>query len=92
MPPPVPQAALVVPGTQVPLWQHWVEVQQEEAPHAVVPLGHAHVPFTHTCEPGHVTGVVPQTLLTQVRCWHWLVGVGQSVAVLQQFGIVACSH
>jgi hypothetical protein len=88
----VPQAALAVPGWQVPLWQHWVEVQQDEVPHAVVPLGHTQVPFTHTCEPGHVTGVVPQTLLTQVRCWHWLVGVGQSVAVLQQFGIVACSH
>jgi hypothetical protein len=88
----VPQAPAVLPGWQVPLWQHWAEVQQEEEPHAVVPLGHTHVPFKHTREPGHVTGVVPQMLLTQVACWHRSVGVGQSVAVWQQPGIGWCSH
>ncbi len=27
----------------------------------------------------------PQTLLMQVACWHWLVGVRQSLALRQQF-------
>ena len=66
VPPPVPQAVAVLPAWQVPLWQHSVDEQQEEVPHALVPAGHTHVPFTHTSEPGHVTGSVPQTLLTQV--------------------------
>ena len=79
MPPPVPQAALVLPGWQVPLWQHWPDVQHEEAPHAVVPLGHTHEPPWHTRPPEQVAQVpppVPQAVAVlpgwQVPFWqHW---------------------
>ena len=70
VPPPVPQAWAVLPGWQVPFWQHWVEEQQDEVPHAVVLGGHTHVPFTQASEPGHATGVCTHWLATQLSVVH----------------------